>query len=236
VRSSAAWAVLVGVVVSGVVVDWVEALTVMPVPAAEYGMSPDLVVVHVDDVTSEKESTGFGISRSHLFAIRPNCATAPNVDSLIVLKVPRFAGYDFHSVHVSDVRNRHQDILTDVFQMKNGLHDSRVSVPNVRKDEFNFDRPAVKIGFDKRFSQDDFGIPGWKRLQELPSEFDELKARVNGLEGKLGAKWPPDVCRFCGERAVRLARSVGPDAKHHIQEYWECSECRKEDIRLVKAR
>jgi hypothetical protein len=50
-------------------------------------------------------------------------------------------------------------------------------------------------------------IPGWARLQQVPNEVDELKAKVAALEEKLGGKWPPDVCRFCGERAVRLRQS-----------------------------
>jgi hypothetical protein len=50
-------------------------------------------------------------------------------------------------------------------------------------------------------------IPIWKRLQELPSEVDQLKAKIADFETKLGGKWPPDVCKFCGERAARLANS-----------------------------
>jgi hypothetical protein len=50
-------------------------------------------------------------------------------------------------------------------------------------------------------------IPIWKRLQELPSEVDDLKARVAAFEDKLSGKWPPDVCRYCGARAARLVHS-----------------------------
>lgn len=35
--------------------------------------------------------------------------------------------------------------------------------------------------------------PRWKRLQEVPSEVDELKSRVAALEGKLDGKWPADI-------------------------------------------
>jgi hypothetical protein len=43
-------------------------------------------------------------------------------------------------------------------------------------------------------------IPGWKRLQELPSEVDQLKASVAALEEKLSDKWPAEC-----------ADSVGPE-------------------------
>jgi hypothetical protein len=79
-------------------------------------------------------------------------------------------------------------------------------------------------------------IPVWKRLQELPSEVDRLKNQVADLEQKLGGKWPADVCKFCGERAVRLANTLGPDAKGNMQENWKCSACNQMERRLVKAR
>jgi hypothetical protein len=79
-------------------------------------------------------------------------------------------------------------------------------------------------------------IPGWKRLQEVPAEVDDLKRRLAALEEKLGGKWPPDVCRFCGEQAVRLQASFGPDAKGSMHENWHCSKCNNTEVRLVKAR
>ncbi|MFH0342813.1 MAG: hypothetical protein ACHBNF_11935 [Chromatiales bacterium] len=45
-------------------------------------------------------------------------------------------------------------------------------------------------------------IPIWRRLGEVPGEVDDLKRRVAELEQKLNGKWPPDVCEFCGTRAV----------------------------------
>jgi hypothetical protein len=79
-------------------------------------------------------------------------------------------------------------------------------------------------------------IPIWKRLQEVPAEVDGLKAKVAALEEKLGGKWPADVCRYCGERAVRLKHNLGPDGKGFMHEEWDCSACGQYDKRLVKAK
>ncbi len=71
-------------------------------------------------------------------------------------------------------------------------------------------------------------IPIWKRLQEVPAEMDDLKARVSELEEKLGGKWPGDVCPFCGARAFRLERAD----KHGQREIWHCEECgKKREVR-----
>lgn len=77
-------------------------------------------------------------------------------------------------------------------------------------------------------------VPGWKRLQEVPAEVDALKAKVAALEEKLGGKWPADVCKYCGARAVRLAVTLGPDAKGLLQQSWDCSECKQRELRLIK--
>lgn len=78
-------------------------------------------------------------------------------------------------------------------------------------------------------------IPAWKRLQDVPSEVDELKGRVAALEEKLGGKWPADVCRFCGERGLRLYHSFNtPDAKGYMREEWRCEICNKVDTRAYK--
>ena len=77
-------------------------------------------------------------------------------------------------------------------------------------------------------------IPGWKRLQEVPSEVDELKAKVAALEEKLGGKWPGDVCRFCGERAARVVHTH-VEKGGIICEAWECEKCHTRDFRYHKA-
>ena len=79
-------------------------------------------------------------------------------------------------------------------------------------------------------------IPIWKRLHQVPEEVDDLKARISALEAKLGEKWPADVCRFCGARAARLNDLFGPDSKGYTHEYWVCSECNRQDERILKPR
>lgn len=79
-------------------------------------------------------------------------------------------------------------------------------------------------------------IPVWKRLQQVPADVDELKARIAALESKLGEKWPADVCRFCGERAVRLKHVLGPDDRGMLHENWVCEKCNGHDQRLTKGR
>jgi hypothetical protein len=51
--------------------------------------------------------------------------------------------------------------------------------------------------------------PLWRRISELPAEVDRLHSRIDKLEQKLGGneKWPPDVCKFCGDRESRLSSS-----------------------------
>jgi hypothetical protein len=76
-------------------------------------------------------------------------------------------------------------------------------------------------------------IPIWSRLQQLPTEVDDLKARIITLEEKLGGKWPGDVCRLCGERAARISFSNVSD-KGIINEGWDCSKCGERDFRHYK--
>lgn len=76
-------------------------------------------------------------------------------------------------------------------------------------------------------------VPLWKRLGVIPDEVDDLKRRVAELEAKLGGKWPPDVCRFCGERACRLSDS-GYAQNGVVEETWTCSACGQHDDRRYR--
>lgn len=70
-------------------------------------------------------------------------------------------------------------------------------------------------------------IPIWKRLGEVPDEIDDMKKRVAALEKMLGGKWPADVCKACGARALRMQSSmIG-------RQHWLCAECKKMEIRTV---
>lgn len=72
-------------------------------------------------------------------------------------------------------------------------------------------------------------IPIWKRLQTVPSEVDELKAKVAALEEVLGGKVPGDACPFCGALAFRLDRVD----MHGEREVWKCRSCEQQrEIRL----
>jgi hypothetical protein len=75
-------------------------------------------------------------------------------------------------------------------------------------------------------------IPSWKRLQGVPSEIDQINERVTALEGKLGGKWPADVCRLCGERSARIGHSTLE--KTTVIERWDCEACNNTDFRFHK--
>ena len=72
----------------------------------------------------------------------------------------------------------------------------------------------------------------WKELQAAPHRISELEKRVAELEGKLGGKWPPDVCKFCGTRALRLSSTRGPTVKGKMREDWKCAECTQTETPL----
>jgi ribosomal protein L37AE/L43A len=72
-------------------------------------------------------------------------------------------------------------------------------------------------------------IPTWKRLGQVPDRVDQLEKRVADLEEKLGGKYPPDVCRSCGERALRLKEVMGGGTN----EMWVCQSCNFHEERIV---
>src|ERR1700675_3702626 len=61
----------------------------------------------------------------------------------------------------------------------------------------------------------------WREIQALPPKWLALEKRVVDLEEKLGDKWPPDVCKFSGERAVRLTHARAGD-KGNVHQNWQC--------------
>lgn len=79
-------------------------------------------------------------------------------------------------------------------------------------------------------------IPIWKRLQGVPEEVDSLKRRLADLEEKLGDKWPPDVCKFCGERATRLSDAYPPDDKGIVRQAWRCEKCGQYEYRAQRVK
>lgn len=70
-------------------------------------------------------------------------------------------------------------------------------------------------------------FPLWKRLSEVPAEVDDLRQRLAAVEQKLGDKWPPDVCKSCGERALRMIKST---QDHQV---WTCSVCHNPETRRL---
>ena len=67
----------------------------------------------------------------------------------------------------------------------------------------------------------------------LTRRVSELEKRVAALEQALGGKAPPKVCRFCGERAVRL-HCVQSDEKGLVEEKWKCVACSQIDVRVFR--
>lgn len=73
----------------------------------------------------------------------------------------------------------------------------------------------------------------WKRLKTVPDELDAVKARLAAIEAAYGGKHPPDVCKFCGERALRLSAVLGPNAKGKMTENWNCKKCSRTEPRQI---
>jgi hypothetical protein len=72
----------------------------------------------------------------------------------------------------------------------------------------------------------------WREVQKLPEKLEALERRIGELEQKIGGKWPPDVCKFCGERSLRLHQTYPADAKGKIEQIWECGSCGKFENRV----
>jgi len=76
-------------------------------------------------------------------------------------------------------------------------------------------------------------VEWWKELRGVPTRIDALEKKVAELEEKLGGKWPADVCKFCGERAVRL-ETTWPPNKGLIEQEWRCQKCGQYEHRSVR--
>jgi len=76
-------------------------------------------------------------------------------------------------------------------------------------------------------------IEWWKELRGVPTRVAALEKKIADLEEKLGDKWPADVCKFCGERAVRLNRTFSPN-KGLIEQSWRCEKCGQYETRAVR--
>jgi hypothetical protein len=74
----------------------------------------------------------------------------------------------------------------------------------------------------------------WREIQALPEKWLALEKRVADTEEKLGSKWPPDVCKFCGERAARLIWAEPGHSKGYKREDWRCAKCSATEMRSVK--
>jgi hypothetical protein len=74
----------------------------------------------------------------------------------------------------------------------------------------------------------------WKGMRAAPSRVDALEKRVAELEAKLGGKWPPDVCKHCGERQLRMSGSH-PHSNTVVAQDWDCGACNRTEVRFVKA-
>jgi hypothetical protein len=72
-------------------------------------------------------------------------------------------------------------------------------------------------------------IPIWKRLQNVPTEVDELRERVAALEKLVDGKAPGEPCPFCGAPAYRLDH-VDMNGQREV---YKCQSCEKErEVRL----
>jgi hypothetical protein len=67
-----------------------------------------------------------------------------------------------------------------------------------------------------------------KGFPKIAADVDELKKRIAALEEKLGDRWPPEVCRFCGAKAARLAWSAPThDGKGYQPQDWNVPNVQK---------
>lgn len=77
-------------------------------------------------------------------------------------------------------------------------------------------------------------IPSWKRVQNLPTQMDELAKRIKALEDRLKPA-SGEQCPKCRAMAFSLVRSTpSPEPWGSMgarQDHYECGECHYQDIR-----
>ena len=77
-------------------------------------------------------------------------------------------------------------------------------------------------------------IPGWKRINSLPEEFDLLKKRVEALELKLSGN-SLEKCPVCGnrtfERTGSLPHPIFGKVGRLMLDSYRCSECSHQEQR-----
>jgi hypothetical protein len=75
----------------------------------------------------------------------------------------------------------------------------------------------------------------WKAVRAGPGRIDALEKEIAELRERLGPsdKWPPDVCKACGARALRLGWTRADQTVKKIKQDWNCGECRAVEVRYA---
>lgn len=73
----------------------------------------------------------------------------------------------------------------------------------------------------------------WRQTRECAAQVPALERRLAELEQKLNGPWPPDVCRHCGERALRLGHSRPLEKAKGVAQRWDCSACHQSEWRTA---
>ena len=78
-------------------------------------------------------------------------------------------------------------------------------------------------------------VDEWERMRNGLARVTDVEKRVEELERKLGSDYPPDVCKFCGKREVRMTGSRAMDYKSGVvRQEWTCKACAREEVRTAK--
>lgn len=72
----------------------------------------------------------------------------------------------------------------------------------------------------------------WRATKEAAQRVPELEQRITELEQKLSPDaWPPDVCKHCGKRELRLGFSRPADKGVPAAQRWDCHACKRSEWR-----